>query len=547
MCEGESLMSVTIEDVLQLPSLRRATLVAGYSALKNIVTSISVLEYTTPGRFPDEFYEQNAPYINGELCITGFISICNDVEAQLKTLRGLAEVGEIGVILYYVGVLIPSLDQRLIDLADELGLALIVMPKGRIDIRYSDVITEVMEAIFRDRLHDDNIVTETIEIMSRLPAHQQTVDMALNLLSQRLQATITLTNTELQPLGEAVWPRHGLSLVGLLRPENVPTTALVPRAFEPLEDSMIWFAPIRASHGPDMNLYIIKEGTTLREEQIRLSAETLQLSVELWSRQHSAPVRSELVRAILLDEPIKMRRLAEVLGIDVGKMHSMWLLRPTSPEAELTQEAVHRANALLSAAGRTVLTDLYSGNTDHRTDMIIFFNSPGSISERDSYAQELVSQLGDIVPCGVTLTIFHYLQTTAAVRTCYHMWDECIWDAQLIQPGARIFLGQDIEFTRRCRETIHLGERSVTHALAILDALHEMKNSKEYLRTLGVFLLDAGANVQRTAELMFVHKNTVQYRLRQISDGLGFNIGDMPASQPLYEALAISRLLKNSE
>ena len=39
----------------------------------------------------------------------------------------------------------------------------------------------------------------------------------------------------------------------------------------------------------------------------------VQFSVNLWSRHHGGIVISELVRAILQDEPIKMRRLAEVL------------------------------------------------------------------------------------------------------------------------------------------------------------------------------------------------------------------------------------------
>lgn len=35
---------------------------------------------------------------------------------------------------------------------------------------------------------------------------------------------------------------------------------------------------------------------------------------------------SELVRAILRDEPLKMRRLADIFHVDVASIHSMWVL-----------------------------------------------------------------------------------------------------------------------------------------------------------------------------------------------------------------------------
>ena len=62
--------------------------------------------------------------------------------------------------------------------------------------------------------------------------------------------------------------------------------------------------------------------------------------------------------------------------------------------------------------------------------------------------------------------------------------------------------------------------------------------------TLAIYLLDTDSSVTRTAEIMFLHKNTIKYRLRVISDELGFRPNKMPDSIPLYQALAVSRLLK---
>ena len=66
---------------------------------------------------------------------------------------------------------------------------------------------------------------------------------------------------------------------------------------------------------------------------------------------------------------------------------------------------------------------------------------------------------------------------------------------------------------------------------------------EDLLATLSVYLLDAQANVSRTAELLYLHKNTVKYRLHKINSLLGYLVTKMPESNQLYTALAVRRLL----
>ena len=120
-------MSVTVADLLELPSLREARLAAGRGGLNKLVSSISVLEYADPSILQDALFKNNEFY-GSEVVITGFMNIPNDVEAQCANIRRLAEAGEVGLILYYVGVFLPRVDRKLLELADELDFALIVMP-----------------------------------------------------------------------------------------------------------------------------------------------------------------------------------------------------------------------------------------------------------------------------------------------------------------------------------------------------------------------------------------------------------------------------------
>ena len=184
-------MSVTIEDLLQLPCLREARVVAGHKGLSRPVSSVSVLEYADPSQLQESIY-RSMEFNGGELVITGFINIRDQVEAQCINVRRLAQAGEIGIILYYVGIFLPRIDEKLIATADELDFPLICMPENRMNLRYSEVICEVMETIFKDQQQNVALVTDILERVSLLAEHQRSVDTVLKMLSDRIRASVVL-------------------------------------------------------------------------------------------------------------------------------------------------------------------------------------------------------------------------------------------------------------------------------------------------------------------------------------------------------------------
>ena len=108
-------MSVTVSDLLKLPSLRQATVIGGHRGLSRIVSSISVLESTDPDVLVENVFPAGEFY-GSEIVITGFLNCLDDIDCQCANIQRLAEGGEVGLILFYVGVYLPYVDQRLIDL-----------------------------------------------------------------------------------------------------------------------------------------------------------------------------------------------------------------------------------------------------------------------------------------------------------------------------------------------------------------------------------------------------------------------------------------------
>ena len=64
----------------------------------------------------------------------------------------------------------------------------------------------------------------------------------------------------------------------------------------------------------------------------------------------------------------------------------------------------------------------------------------------------------------------------------------------------------------------------------------------QLLETLETFVLDAGMSTGKTAQIMDVHTNTVQYRLKKINEILGVEVTGSRTMPGLTMALALKRL-----
>ena len=522
-------MSVTVEDLLKLPSLRDAEVIAGRGGLKKIVSSISVLEATDPGILNDAIFH-NDEFYGSEIVITGFMNATDDYELQCQNIKRLAEGGEVGLILYYVGVFIKKIDQSLIKLADELDFTLICMPRNRVDLRYSEVICDVMGAIIRDQLSGTSLVVEILERVAKLPQYQQTVDTVIKMLSDRLRATLILSDSQLRVINEAAWPRTSSGLDAYLKDVTLPEPSGPPCTFPAIPDGRLYRERIKTADSTFMELFIIMDREPLGKGEIQQAAESVQLAVSLWSQQHERTVVAELVKAILKDEPLKMRRLADLFNIDIASVHTMWIYSGSgfSPE---------QADAAAECAARfckTAFADIYDGY------LVLFMDGPDTSSDAEILSEAITELLSE----GTSCTSFTNLENPTDVRLSYLANKEYLADAKKILPCRQRFSGDDILFARTCRSTISSGEDAIDMALFSLSALHRRRSGDELEQTLSVFLLDSGMSVQATSELLFLHKNTVKYRLKCISDCFGYTVGRMPSSYRLLEAVALKRLLE---
>jgi DNA-binding PucR family transcriptional regulator len=535
-------MSVTVADCLKLPALRKAEVVAGKHGLDKIVTAVSVLEYAHVAVLVDGFF------IGNELIISALISIKDDIEEQCALIRRLHEMGEVGLIIYYVGIFIPELDSRLLQTADELDFPLICMPQGRIDFRYSEVISEVLETIVKDQMQESRFVSGMIDLIAQLQERQRTIDTVLRMLSDRLRCSLILVDLMYEPIGYAAWPmgagwnyREALDFVKHIEMPEIQQ--MIPMQLNNTYVN-IYRVPITIDRGSNMHLVAIDETRLLTKHNLKQAAEVIELFVSIWKYDFGHVGADELLRAILNDEPDKMRHIARILHIDVESINSMWIIKENGDNLsteELRSRNTRRvilAKLFLQEHHKQALIDIFEDN------VIAFMNYSKYAELEEGLAETFVESLNGMA-ASVTLAEYTHLATTTDVRDAYMLLQRCFSTVRRIYPASRIVRTYEIQFARTCMDTIKEGENAVEQMLAPLKPLRGQDNKIDLIDTLAVFLLDAHNNIQKTGSLMFLHKNTVKYRVNKIKQCLGYDVTKMPEAYNLYLATALDRLLRN--
>lgn len=541
-------MSITVSDCLKLPALREAEVVAGAAGLSNIVAHVSVLEWSESSALT------NGIFLGNEIVLTSFYYAKNDIEAQCAAIKDLKEAGEVGMILYYIGVVLPDLDERLIRTADLLGFPLICMPKNRFDnrYRYSEVISEIMEAIFKDQMKEKYYVKDMLERISMLPDRQRTFGNVLRMLSDRLRCSIILADREFKLLDAATWPMPSdLNLQDVL--DQYKNKILSMTKIQPVdlvyhdESIALKCQPVTNESGISLNLVFLNLPDSVSVEYIQQAAELVQLSGNIWHFDMKHEGHMEMIKALLYDEPIKKQRIANLLHIDTSQIQVMWVIKCKTDASDI-ESLKHKNNILF--------IQIHEFFKEHHINTVvdIFENSIVALIEVPSYSNaamtEFAEALMEIVNNeSMVLFIVNSVKENAVaeLRKAYFEIQDSWESALKIYPQKNIINIHEIHFAGLCKSIVENGKDSIDDHLRILNLICDKDDpqGRELISTLETFLLDAQSNVEQTGKMMFLHKSTIKYRIRKIKELLSCDILKLPEAYELYVAIAIKRLISN--
>lgn len=530
-------MSITVADCMRLPALRDAKVLAGRTGLNQEISTVSVLEYARVFAMAEQLF------LGNELILTAFTSVMDDVEAQCTAIRRLHEVGEAGLILYYVGYYVKSIDKRLIQTADELGFPLICMPSDY-HSRYSEVITEVLELIIEDRKKETRFVPSILNQISNLRERQRSTTNILRMLSDRIRYSLLLLDVDGKECGLATWPMaENEDFIDFVR-DTIDHSVSYPLIISWQEKSFcIHRYTFNTEVQRNLKLYIIGEGTSLDKDSCIQATEVLQTSYNIWSKSMRKETAGDLVRALLSGQRNEIDRIANGLFIDLSKIRLMWVIRLNSPEMgsdiqEILSQIKDHLRTFLTSHKKTAIVETFDNG------IVAFMEQAKSIDLDQELCSEFLQQPDPLLSqarliwCGA-------LDSIQEVRKGYISVEEYFVTACKVYPHKRIFTLREIAFAQNCHAAVRDEAGNIKGTLGILAPLNGMKDEKDMLDTLAVYLIDADKNAAQAAPIMHVHESTIKYRLNKIEQRLGFDVSQMPGAYQLYLALAIRRLVES--
>lgn len=192
--------------------------------------------------------------------------------------------------------------------------------------------------------------------------------------------------------------------------------------------------------------------------------------------------------------------------------------------------------SLAKQSADTVVGAIFDGQP------VMCLSTPHSLRETEIVMQELLSMVLETSPDAVIVR-FGGLSNTTSCRKAYLLTLDNLADAKCIFPHKKLFLQGELELAASSRKRISEGEAAAIQRTLPLSVLQSGEEYQDLLYTACVYLLDCDSSVTKTAEMLYLHKNTIKYRLQRISDLLGYRLGKMPETIDIYRGAAIYRLL----
>jgi len=237
---------------------------------------------------------------------------------------------------------------------------------------------------------------------------------------------------------------------------------------------------------------------------------------------------TEMVRAILKDEPVKMNRLGELFNINVTSISEMWIISQKTPNK--TEKEKIFIEHCLKESYRQVICDYYE-------DKIIAFTNGECLSSREEVSHQIKQGYLNSTICCVSS-----LKDTNMVRKVYLLYCKYIEDTIKIFPSAEVYNRALIDFAKEISN-----ELNNHHNNLLPGKLYPIIKKPVLLETLAVYILDCNQDTKKASEVLNIHPNTLKYRIAQATERLCINSNNRFEMLSIATELATNRLLESKQ
>ncbi|HIV79543.1 MAG TPA: PucR family transcriptional regulator [Candidatus Avanaerovorax faecigallinarum] len=516
-------MNVTVRDCLNLPSLSHAEIIAGKNGLDKVVSSVSVLEFF-------DFYELDV-FTPNEIIISAFYSIKDDVDKQCDALQDLYETGAVALILFYVGKIVQSVEEKLIRLADRLDFPLIVINNEFMSVKYSDVISDVMTSVLKDQSTSDDFITVTSNRLKQLPTELRTMENLLSIMSNHYKCNLLVTGPS------------KLYFQSVYRPfsmENNPDfyyscfhndSAGYCHKEVTLDNSTVYVykAEFSGEDNIPLTLYACCRNDTLTKDNITDMCECTRLYSTVWGYSLNLNSPDTLLSLVLKTDANAARHYMRNTALDFSRLQSLIIISPGDGEINRLKNSVLN---IFEEYKKYCLADIIDG------EIVILSN----LSRTNEMSENLFNELQSFtVNYDEKATYFmnRSSKDIEAIKQLYYNYRRSLPALRKIFINRRNWDAHDVTLSQEVTSLSETQNQKTEYLNTIIDMLKNDRNN--LLKTLGVYLIDCDSELKHTADTMFLHRNTVLYRLARIKQLTNTDFTLMPAAYEFYLAAALHR------
>lgn len=528
-------MGFTVRKAIDLGYLDKCTLLAGRSGLDRQIKAISVIEV------PD-----GCSWIRGgELAVTALFGVKKSLKMQVALVENLAKSGGAGLVIFYTGRYMESLSGNLVNAAERFGLPLFHARDP--DMTYADLIMPITEELALRRFSKDVIaLTRSIDTGD----DSEACDPIMGVLSERLGKSVVLLNSGFKKLEEYI-PIRGreinASLIEMCKHKyesqdyRLINGGIVEIEVYPESTTML-LCKVKSSHNQEAKYLLIAEvprGMAIRGSKAFVSIvlklyEALHMQRKRIDRKHIR-YQNDFIVGLLdgkLSSPDIIAERAKLLGLNMQDKKYIIIItgaetNDNSPDIDYISQALRgispdsiclpRHNEIIVAPG-CLEGDPHRSKTELITKLTKHINK--------YFKGYVLLGIGLCQPSFIHLRC-SYNEAREAIR----LYRALPFKLRTCEDAATIVRYRDVKY-------LVLAEQLAENPLNKKFGEDILKPVMDYDSTYGSELLDTmliyiweGLDTGNAAKKLFIHRNTLRYRLQTIRDLLKedpFAQGNLP-------------------
>lgn len=513
-------MKINISRIMKSKSLIGGSILAGIKGNKNKVLGVTVLEITNLDNIGINLLSIN----EGDIVLTSCYDIKDDVNKQIDLIKTLKECKASGIILFYLGQVIKNIDSQVIDLCNELSFPLICLDcENNKDMEYSSVISDVSSLLLQKSEQEKKRERESLNELLKLITFDKSLNEGLEHISKKYSISIGIFTEK----------RINISSYGIKSDElcKLFYSNYTKKGKSDKEsicgELYIKYIKIGKNY---FWLCFINNDKTYSEISLQNSIfYILEIWLELRLKEIESKSEKEFIRSIIKNDVDYTYKLAKEQNIDLKKIRG-FLLQSINVNYEDFLQLSTIFDELRELCEVKIITYTYKKNNI----FLLYTNNDLSIKEYISALEMKLEnrniKIPPVLTCGINgkWELFNIFPKSLEI---YPLIKE-VYCSKTIINRQEIQLCIEYEAMMKDKEKNYF----YNSCILMLNILREYdeKNNSNMIKTLLDATLIYSMDLKKLSEKMYVHYNTIQYRIKKIEDLLQISMKNPADMSVLY-------------